>query len=239
MKSRLFTTIFDDSEAENAKTFARHLADLMSLKPDARTVCLETYEELRLKRTRSQRKPVLEALIPKCKADRHVVEHAILIIDFFVDALLTDELPDTDPTIWFDDLLFAGWIKTDAKSEFDRMIEYLRTTVTPQLKPVLTRRRAAGGVLPVLTGGGFTTEIRSVRKEYYRFGTPAREYQPEVVDVTPVISIQLAVDEGNPSDFFFQAEEDDLDFLIDLLQAAKKDLTALKAYLKLDDKTDG
>ena len=77
--------------------------------------------------------------------------------------------------------------------------------------------------------------MRAVREDIYRWGTPLDAYTPAVMDVTPIASIHIGVDEGTPENFYFQVDEDDIDYLVSVLLAAKKDIAALRAYLRLKD----
>ena len=90
-------------------------------------------------------------------------------------------------------------------------------------------------MLPVFKGCGVTVEVRSVREDFYQRGTPIEEFEPQVVDTTTVASINITVDEGPFKDMYFQADESDIDYLINMFQAAKKEMAALRAFLKLNE----
>ena len=49
-----------------------------------------------------------------------------------------------------------------------------------------------------------------------------------------MVSISIGVDVENTDDFFFQADEEEIDHLINALQAAKIDLLAFQKYLGLN-----
>ena len=61
MKARLFTTVFDDPDAEKAKTFARHLRETLDLSQEDRQVCVDSYPEVKATRTPSQERKLSEA----------------------------------------------------------------------------------------------------------------------------------------------------------------------------------
>jgi hypothetical protein len=74
-----------------------------------------------------------------------------------------------------------------------------------------------------------------VREDLYRWGTPVEEFSPRVTDAVPVVSIHIEADVGNPKDFYFQASKEDVEYLISLLSAAKKELIAFEDYLGLSN----
>lgn len=238
MKSRLISAVFDDRESNDARAFKRHVGEMIGLKEQDREACLEALPSIRLGTTRSERKRQSDSLAAALGITHHKVEHTLVVMLFFVDALLSRDVPDSDPPLWVDDLEELGCVDRAARPVLETVLARIRSVVVPQIQAEVRRRRAAGGVLPCLTGCGVTIEIRAVREDFYRWGTPIEDYEPHILDTVPVASIHIGMDEGMPSDFYFQADEDDLDQLINMLHAAKKDMRALQAHLKLDRSTE-
>ncbi len=156
-------------------------------------------------------------------------------MDFFLDAFLIRDFPDSDWELWASDLEEAGHLDSTTRPVFEAMIASIRSELATQVEPENRRRRAAAGVLPVFKGCGVTVEVRSVREDFYRRGNPIEEFEPQVVDTTTVASISITVDEGPFKDMYFQADESDIDYLISMFQAAKKEMAALRAFLKLNE----
>ncbi len=235
MKSRLFSAVFDDREGNDAKAFQRHLRETLALSDEDRDACLDVLPKIRLAQTATQTRRVVDGLARNRSVERSKLEHAIGVMSFLLDALLNDAVPNSDPPLWADDLeQELGWLDENTRPMFDHMLKRLQTDAAAKLEAEIRRRRAAGGVLPVLKSFGITVEVRAVRKDIFRWGTPIEAYQPQVIDTTMVASINVGVSEGTPDDFYFQANEDDIDYLINSLKAAKKDMKALRAYLNLD-----
>lgn len=90
----------------------------------------------------------------------------------------------------------------------------------------------AGSVLPSFIGIETIVDFRSIIKQPYDsiIGRNIEYYNPECVDFIPVILIKLERD-ASPKTFEFQCEEDEVDALIESLQAVKKDLEVSKNTL--------
>lgn len=90
----------------------------------------------------------------------------------------------------------------------------------------------AGSVLPSYVGIETIVDFRSIIKQPYDsiIGRNIEDYNPECVDFIPIILIKLERD-ASPKTFEFQCEENDLDTLIESLQAVKKDLEVSKNTL--------
>lgn len=95
------------------------------------------------------------------------------------------------------------------------------------------KKMFAGSVLPSFIGVDTIVDFRSIIKQPYGSTLDDRieNYNPECLDFIPIVLIQIERDTLSPKTFEFQCEEDDLDMLINSLQAAKKDLEASKNAL--------
>ena len=233
MKSRLIPAVFPDRDAEVSRVFRRDLNQLLSLSELDRSACLEALAQHRLARTTGHRKAHMDALMTSVEAERDSIENALSVLRFLLDALMKRDTPERDYDDWASDLLEYDLLANKHMSTFKQVVDYLVSKILPEVAPLIKERRAASGVLPVLASGSASVEMRAVRETLYRWGRPVDEYEPEVVGVTPIASIHICVDEGQVEDLYFQADEQDLEFLISMLLAAKKDIRALRAYFAI------
>lgn len=234
MKSQLFTTVFDDPESDQSKTFARHLRELIHLSEEDRLACFNLLPKIRLTRTKKQTKELVDNLAKMCSASQHKIEHALSVANFLMDALLNENVHAKDSELWIDDVLELGWIESTERSVFAQSIEYLYQKLLPDLEYQDKESQARGGVLPVFKSIGMTVEVRSVSQDRYRWGTKVKDYKPAVLGTTMIASVHIGLDEGLVKQVYFQVDEIDLDNIIASFQATKKDMQALRRFLNLD-----
>jgi len=234
MKSILFRASFDNVNSDSAKSFARDLHKALDLNENDRKACLRILGSIHLARTDSQKKQILDQLVIECQKDLIDLSSVLSIMNFILKALISKEIPQSDSDYWGEDLEEIGWIDGNSRSVFESLLKEIKSVPLNEIKKQIELRRTASGVLPSFTGCSITVEIRPVKKDIYRWGTPINEYKPEIIDVTPVVSISIGVDVENTDDFFFQADEEEIDHLINALQAAKIDLLAFQKYLGLN-----
>ncbi|MCY3022161.1 MAG: hypothetical protein NTW87_24380 [Planctomycetota bacterium] len=234
MKSRLFTAVLDDPNADGAKTFARHVRELVGVTEDARKLCLDALPSVRAALTERERDKIVEELVKASNAAPQAVRHSLAIQNYLADILLNDKVPADDYKKWADDLLELQWLKQEHRAVFESTISALVSTHLPKLRSEYDKRRTRSGVMPTFSSFGITVEVRPIRKDRYRWGTNVDDYRPEILGTTMIASIHIGVDEGSPEDFYFQADEQDIDNMISSLIAAKKDMSALSVYLGLE-----
>ncbi len=233
MKSRLFTTVFDDPDAEKAKAFAKHLRELLDLSEKDRQVCVDSYPEIKAARSPTEEHKLVSELASRSAIPRHTLVHALTVVNFLVDALLSEAFPDDDYEHWADDLRELGWVDGNSQPVFDALLERL-ISARSELQFQQLERGATGGVLPCFNSLGCTVEVRPIRKEILRWGQPVDTYTPEILGTVAVASIHIGVDVDTAKDFYFQADEQQIDNIIDSLRAVKKEMTALRDFLRLD-----
>lgn len=233
MQSRLFTTVFDDPEAENAKTFARHLRETLELGEEGCRMCVDALPQVSDARTPTQHREVINDLASKSKITRSTLDHAFSVIRFLSDSLVIEEIPNEDSDLWASDLQELGWVADELRPAFDALLERL-TSARSDLQFRKHERRATGGVLPCFTSLGYTVEVRPIREKIFRWGERVEEYEPEILGTVLVTSIHIGVDEGLAKDLYFQADEKDIADIIDNLRAAKQEMAALRKFLRLD-----
>ena len=235
MKSRLFATIFDDPNAENAKTFARHLRETLDLSEKHRQVCLDSYPEVKATRTENQHRKFVSELVSRSAIPHHTLVNALNVIGFLADALLNEAIPGDDYEHWADDLRELDWVDDNSQPVFDAMLERL-VSARSELQFQQLERSTAGGVLPCFNSLGCTVEVRPIRKRIFRWGESVETYIPEILGTVMVASINIGVDEGVTKDFYFQAEERQIDTIIDGLRVVKKEMIAMREFLRLDSR---
>lgn len=232
MPSELFTFVFDDSDSDQARSFSRHLSELLALQDEDVSKCLDAMPAFERAVTPTQENEIVERLEEQCSADRYQLAHSISVLSFFVNGLTSDEIPNDDFEAWPDDLLSRDWISETTSDKFNSIIGRLRESL-PALRTQTEERRTAAGVLPSLKVASYTVEIRPIRRERYRWGNNIDKYQPQIVGTVPVASIHIGLDVKLAKGINFQADEVGLQYMIDTLQAAIKDIAAFRAYLRL------
>lgn len=238
MAARLITLTFDDPSSDVARSFSRHLQDLLNLSEDDIDKCLEAMPAIRLTRTKTQQHNAIDLLANKCAAETHSVLHAISVINFFVDGLLSDQLPEKDHETWADDLIEKKLLEPEQAGKFRSIIDILVQNRS-NMQRQADEQRSSAGVLPSFKTFGYTVEVRPVRKEVYHWGTELANYHPEILGTVQVASIHIGVDEGVVKDIYFQVDEAAVDEIISSLQAAKKDFEAFREYLNQPKFTGG
>ena len=233
MKSRLITAILEDPNGSIASKFATHTKAALGVSDKDIALVVKALPDFMLAKSTAERRLLLEKLSKACSADLNVLVGTLNIFEFILASLMQEDLPQNEVDYWGGDLVEAKILSEADKAKFESLVKKVIAEVVPLLQPVSRRQRAQSGVLPAFSGLTFTVETRSVREKPYNRSLNVEEYAPKVVDVAFVASCHLAVDAGQIKDFFFQVSEEDIEVIIDILQAARKDMTALKGYLKL------
>lgn len=240
--SRLFSS-FDPSDSDNAQ-FTKDLRALLDLTDEQAKALLEQFPAFRLARTPNRERQILDELEDLTKLSRLELSQSLNILTFFLDRLLADDVKEetTDTTLkhWVHDLATLNLISRGQQEVLLCRLIPIAQEIAPKFASEIARRQFAGGVLPTLRGCGTTVELRGVLKRPYKWGLEGSQvqYEPEVTDLVGIVSIKLRVDEGEPSSFYFQVEEPELDLLIGSLTAAKKDLAALREFKASTDVGD-
>ncbi len=239
MKSQLITTLLDDPEGASTRRFKGHLDAILALAPADIDKMLAAFPDILFAETQGQQRRIIEDLATKCEAGLDVLVRSSSILQFFVKASLRQDLPEKEISLWVPDMIECGVLSADKEQAASAILKRLAEDVVPSIEPRARRLSAASGVLPVFARGGYTVEVRSVPEDIYRRGNPIGEYVPKILDAAAVVSLHLMVDSGTPADFYFQATAEDVDYLVDLLKAARKELAAFEEYLGLANQGEG
>jgi hypothetical protein len=125
------------------------------------------------------------------------------------------------------------------ESEFSFFNELLQLVKeeTERYEQKSRKNRYQKGVFPYIKSVGTTVEIRGVFNREIDYEEDFDSYKERVQTdeenpLTPVISVSLSVDSGNPEKFYFQASQESLENLIKELNAALYKSKILEDKLK-------
>ena len=231
MKSRVISGLFDDLESSNARTFMGYVQTTIGLSEHDLAACYELLPKLTKVESANEQRRLVEEIAPDCDAELPSLLRAMRLLGFLLRAMTRRDIPSTDPPLWADDLVEAGAIDEAQKQKAQAIVDLLSSKILPMVEPTLRKNWAAGGVLPCFSGCGFTVEVRAVREDFYRRGTSIETFEPSVVDTTTIASVHLEVDTGTPTDLYFQVTAQDVDYLINMFKATKKEMAALENFL--------
>jgi hypothetical protein len=228
VKSRLFSAFSEKSNED----FSRDLARLLALGPEHQGVYLEAFPAFALARMSSEGTEIARSVEAQTGHRQADVTDVFALLVFFMDKILFDRRTREDTVdAWADDLIELSLMAEESREKFVTLMQKLKDDILPGVRDDALSRRYEIGLLPSLTEFGATVEMRAVRRDPYDPLSKIEEYTPDIVAATPVVSLHVGVNTGAVTDFFFQADESELDMIIRSLQAAKKDMSALKEFL--------
>ena len=232
MKSRVFSR-FDPSKEGN-KEFVRDLKCAIGLAEPQRKACLDALLGYVLARLPSDEDRVLGNLEQATGLPRIKFMPALDVMAFFLKKLVTPETRSDKPGDWAADLRSPELSLLQSAEEqmaFETLAEGV-LAVSGKFRTEQMRWLYASGVLPVLKSCGHTVEIRAVQEESYKWGDSPDEFVPRIVDMVSVVSLHIGTDSEAEPDFFFQIREDQIDYLIGELLAAKKEVASFKTFIQ-------
>ena len=221
-----------DLEGEDGKLFRRGL-DMVSKLPN--TVLLKLAEgvpQLSKTATARLRNEFIARQLGSLGISR--VE-AGLAVDFVLLPMVrvfTNEVTKADrPQDIVGDLQDLKLIAPSDAPKLLKVMRFLKEQVVPQVEKDQLLQSHAVGVLPSLKSIGTTVEIRGVFLESFRLGQAIGKYRPKLVNSVPVVSIHIGTDAEVNKEFIFQADKEELQWLIDAFSAAQKELTLLEKLI--------
>jgi hypothetical protein len=226
MKTRFFADF--DPNLEQNKAFVRDLQHLLRLSPENRGYFYKAILDSTRTFSSRQDEEILETLAQDTKQARPHVDFAFHALMFLANRLTRDEFKMDTPDGLAEDLRDLGVIQADEAKPVAQVIAHAKSELFPEYKKIAVARAYAGGVLPSLRSIGTTVELRPVIEPYFRLGMRPEEYKPKIVDQVPVISVHLAVDSGPVKEFVFQTSPDELEAIVQRLQATLMDLHLLE-----------
>ncbi|NQT41076.1 MAG: hypothetical protein HQ581_26530 [Planctomycetes bacterium] len=231
----MISGLLNDPDSTEATTFAKDVADVLALTEEDRQACLDMLPSVHFSQDEAEALRLLDRLVDDRHVDRDKLASAIEVMEFLLSMFLSEDIPDSDWKLWASDLEETGHLTSSTRPVFEAMVANIRSELATKVEPETRRRTVAAGVLPLIESCGITVEVRSVSEDSYRPGTPIEQFEPRVTETVTVASINITLDEGPFKDVYFQASESVLDNLIRAFQAAKKEMAALRGFLKLED----
>lgn len=233
MKSIVVNKIFQDPESDSAKAFSRHLRQLVSLKDEQEKIVLGGLPRIRLSRTTEETKKIVKDLAAEAKLNIVEVGGIMNLLGYLLNRVLDPDVPDEDYDKWADDLEEVSVLHdSKEKKYFKHLLESIQVSAVNKVESEIKRRKAAQAIGPTLESISISTGILPVNEEKFKLFSPD-DYEPKMVDVVAFATVNLFIDEGPFKEISFNAEEYDIDMIIDALRGAKKDIAALKKFLKI------
>lgn len=230
MKSLFFRSF--DPNREGNKTFVGDLRSLMALPPERRSQLASAEIEKRLLLTEEEKRQYEDRLFKLFDAAQEIDARAgAAVLSNYCDWLSRhpDWIEDS-PEAQADDLVDLGLIDASQSRGYAEIARDLLTLAKDKLLPALLRKRTERGVLPSLSSLGVTVEMRALVDPLYKWPEVPTDYSPKIRDLVPVVSLSLGAT-GREAKFFVQLSEGELSYLLSNLEAARKDLAALKSYV--------
>lgn len=233
MESIVVSEIFQDPESDSAKAFSRGLRKLVSLEDVQQKIILGGLSRFRLARTMGEEKQTVKELAAEAHLNIVEVNAVMNLLEFLLNRVLDTEIPDDDYEKWADDFGEVS-VLSDSKEKkvFKGLLESVQVIAVNQVEPEVKRRKAAQANGPFLASISVSTGILPVNEEKYK-PFSSDDYEPKMVDTVDFATVRLSIDGGPVKEIFFNAEEDSIDMIIDTLRAAKKDMAALRKFLKV------
>jgi hypothetical protein len=226
MNSRFFSTF--DLTAERNSDFVPDLRLVLKMGDEQLRELLDALPKLMLARHEWEKSSAANDFASSHGLDRSDSERALVVTRFLCNKLRDPDFAEDTPTLWGEDLSASDLLAADEIPRFVQLVSALKEIVVPAVGLELERRECASGYLPFFSAMGITVELRGMFKHKFKLGCSASEYQPELADVVPVVSVAIGVDEENRPPFTFQMDERAVDEMIGYLEVAKRQIQELK-----------
>ncbi|MFH1766118.1 MAG: hypothetical protein ABIF09_18185 [Gemmatimonadota bacterium] len=233
IKSRLFKA-FDPASRGN-EDFTRDFASLSLFWGDhaKRKVLKEKMPQVLLARTNIEEKHAIENMAEALSELVTDTRNAASCVSFFCRHFSSRDGRHDDPPVLTNDLCALKLIDESQVTEIEELLKWVKEVLLPRAEPVLRRRGAASGVFPSLKGVSHEAELRAIQLDKYIGPADVERYVPTITGLVGVASIEIRTT-GDGS-LCFQADTEDLRYLINHLTAAVKDLETLESrYGKRD-----
>ena len=180
--------------------------------------------------------PDFETLASKLELSPQAVFSSLRVIRYMLQRFQEETVEDDEAQAWADDYINLNDFN---KSEADRIKNLVSGLITMADRTFVPFRSyaAARKVFPFFEDSYTAVEMRAVFKsDYSDRGAPPDsvtlpDYQPELINLTPVASVSLGMD--IESDFRFLIDEEGLRRLVRTLLACLKELEVAKAACRM------
>ncbi len=228
MQSILFSR-FDPTSKAN-ETFIEDLRGIVECSLEQLDVILDSLPALARSRTTMETQTIVTEVLEKTGITRNIFNQVYGIANFVFNQLNdeNDNIREDSPEYWTDDLVSLDMINQDSAEHFSCFFGKLKTVSEVALIDIKRTKLYDAGILPSYSSSGTTVELRGVFEKQYRMGMSIDDYSPNLVEMTPIISVSIKVDRGDPEQLMFQSTPKDLNILIKQLQASVKAASVLK-----------
>jgi hypothetical protein len=232
MISNLFSS-FDPSHKDNSD-FVLDLNSLMETSPIQRDAILESLPLLVTAKTDKAIESITNDLIDKTGLNRINIKRITAFLAFFVSQLEDDKTNVKTDTAdsWFLDLVSLQILKKEQSTNFISFMESTKKTIIDIILPQLKVDVYESGVIPHWTGIGTSVELRGVFDTEFRLGDVLSNFSPKLTSLSPIMSVVLTVNRGDPDRFFFQITLQQMNLLINSLEAVRKQAIILQESCK-------
>lgn len=219
-RSRTFSQFVDPDEH---RTIREDLPTVLEVKKWGEAVRL--VQEALLERTKRQRLEGIEKLREALHTSRATADAVYRFIQFFLrHSIRLHTKQDAIDDLVADVMLLWGKGTDTQRKVLRERLEAIRQQATDYHRKGL-RDDALSGVLPTFSGCGTTVELRGIFEKELMFAERASDFTAEAAPSgeeppVPIVSIAVSLDAGTPDTFFFQADVDALEFLVQKLQFA-------------------
>ena len=134
--------------------------------------------------------------------------------------------------IFIRDMSELGLIPAKNKDQAERfLLEFLHQVQQDNQRRL--EKMHAASILPNYLGSSTLIDFRAVISNPFGVGLENKiaDYDPTCISFVPVVIVQIRSSDNDPGEFVFQCEEEELDMIINQLNAAKKELNAAKRAL--------
>lgn len=227
MKSKLFSRF--DLKADDNKSFVDDLKNILSIEQEKRKEIIKIIIEYTKTFSNKQADKMIEKLSTELDLDIAKINNALVVLTFLMDKIIDDSFSSDTPIKWIDDLIEMSVIKREESKEMLEIFNEIWDLAKNEYKKVDTEQTYKRGALPIVKSIGYTVELRGIFKDEFTYGGNIDEFNPELVDFMPIISVGITTESDKQKNrFVFQAEENHLKRIIDVLSSAIKEANILK-----------
>ena len=230
MRSKLFNLI-DTSDAD-WKSFVENLKVLLSTDFEFIDLCLENFHSRIRAESRFEIEKIYESISNKFSVPQSLVSSSYRILTSILNWTIDDKLSTDSPEHWAADLQELKAIDSEQSDTLLELIRRLKSDFSQQAELELLKKRSGTGVLPSFVSIRYTTELRAIKKGEYILGSDLSDYEVNIKGLVPIASLSIEFYSQDQKEIYFQATESEVQQMINCLQAAVKDLNALKKYMK-------
>jgi hypothetical protein len=232
MNSRLFST-FDFLNPDN-EGFIRDIKKASSISGEELSILLPFFIELKKAKTKLDEEELFNELEQKVVLPLSLINDVFSLANFLLKIIKDDEKILNDSiSDWNNDLVDNNIIEIQNSKNLEVFFSFLRENIYPKFKETVNKAHYENGVLPAIQSIGTTIEVRAVLEKELELGGDIDEYNPNIIDTVPIVSIKIGLDSGIINEICFQATLKDLDYIIGELQGAKKGLNLFIKKLQM------